>query len=596
MAARIATISGTALAPGVSRNGRLYTRDNIARAVERAQKRITEGVKPITMRTYHPVGEKEETRDVLKIAGRVTEIWQDADGKARYVAEIADTKAGRGIASLVNPKNPFLRGVSIRGAWVGRPQRQRGPDGQLAETSSDLEISGLDWTDNPGVDGAHMEDFRAEVPAAVEHQEAGEELYPIFESVQDAIVEAATDTVLEAGAKALKSGKAATPQTKAQNYADPGYQADKMKRYALDTKSQAKAAWSFINNSKNARAYTSAQLKRIKGRIKTALKRFGVEISADEGWLIDSVTAVAESITEDLSEYGSMAGSFSVSLTNGPVNVSVSSYCVDPHDLNLIGRAAMDGACKALATIDPDMDGDMDVPGADAEDTDDDMESAPEPAAAESVTEDAEQPAESPSEPENPAPKPVADPQPDKEVEPAMAESTTPAVEPTPAAATTPLAAPVAQSGGITLTSDQFAQLLSRFAPQTPAPQPALAGIAAESAPAAPAPVQETASAPVEVRETEAERIDRIVQERLGAAVTAAVQEHVERNGPPTRKGLVRPVTESAGTETVTDGLNQYGVPSDWPDKPLHQYSTEERKRYFGQAVQQHVLGDRASF
>lgn len=62
-------------------------------------------------------------------------------------------------------------------------------------------------------------------------------------------------------------------------YADPGHQKDGKKRYPLDTKEHVKAAWSYINMPKNAKAYSSDQLSSIKGKIKAAAKRLGVEIS-----------------------------------------------------------------------------------------------------------------------------------------------------------------------------------------------------------------------------------------------------------------------------------------------------------------------------
>lgn len=63
-------------------------------------------------------------------------------------------------------------------------------------------------------------------------------------------------------------------------YADPGYK-DGKKRYPIDTKAHAKAAWSYINQTKNHEGYTSAQVDLIKGRIKAAAKKFGIEISDD---------------------------------------------------------------------------------------------------------------------------------------------------------------------------------------------------------------------------------------------------------------------------------------------------------------------------
>lgn len=64
-------------------------------------------------------------------------------------------------------------------------------------------------------------------------------------------------------------------------YADPGYQKDGKKRYPLDTKAHAKAAWSYINQADNASAYNSEQLASIKTKIKAALKKFGVDVSEE---------------------------------------------------------------------------------------------------------------------------------------------------------------------------------------------------------------------------------------------------------------------------------------------------------------------------
>src|SRR5205809_6042704 len=63
------------------------------------------------------------------------------------------------------------------------------------------------------------------------------------------------------------------------SYADPDYQKDKVKRYPIDTAAHVKAAWSYINMPKNASQYSGENLAAIKGRIKAAAKKFGIEIS-----------------------------------------------------------------------------------------------------------------------------------------------------------------------------------------------------------------------------------------------------------------------------------------------------------------------------
>lgn len=62
-------------------------------------------------------------------------------------------------------------------------------------------------------------------------------------------------------------------------YADPGYQKDKKKRYPLDSSKHIHAAWSYINQAKNAAQYTSSQLAAIKAKIKAAAKKIGMKIS-----------------------------------------------------------------------------------------------------------------------------------------------------------------------------------------------------------------------------------------------------------------------------------------------------------------------------
>lgn len=605
MAARIGTITGIALVPGVSRNGRLYTAEAIGRACARAQQRLAEqDAAPLTMLTHHEAGD-----DSSLIVGRLTALKQLPDGSAQYSADLADTDEARRIAALVdtNGGSPFLRGVSIRGAWVGKVRTERGPDGSQVQTADDLEIDGLDFTRKPGVPGARVDTFTpADAGAPAETASDGRVL--ITESVQEALV----DTTLTEAAD--KGGDTSKPYGDV-TYADPGYQKDKQKRYPLDTKTRAKAAWSYINQADNARLYTAAQLKRIKQRITKALKGYGVTVAAQEGWLIDPAAQVTEALAECWGMDAGDAGNLYVSLTNGPTTVTVSSYSLDPHDLDAVGRAAMDGACQALACLDPDMDADIDVPGMpgggepasaagspcpcgcgcaipatpggcpcgcescmycktdeDAGPDDDDMESAPaSPAAAVAESGAPVAAAVADGITQTPAAETPAAENPTLEEEPAMAEPNT---------AAETAAAPA--TGGVTLTDEQFKALLDRLAP-APAAQ--------ESAPAAAEEQVAEAAAPAEttVAETEEQRIARLVAEGIKAALPAAIQESVQATGP-SRKGLVQPVTEtSASGATVT------GLPEGAPAKPLHEYTDEEWQRYVAPVTVGAILGARGA-
>jgi hypothetical protein len=177
-----------------------------------------------------------------------------------------------------------------------------------------------------------------------------------------------------------------------------------------------------------------------------------------------------------------------------------------------------------------------------------------------------------------------------------MAEPT-PAVEPTPAAqpdaAATPAAPAPPAAATITLSSEQFEQLLGRFAPQVPA----MAG--AESAPPPAQATEETAPAAAAapaasaVQESEQDRITRLVNEGIAAARTNIIQEMVEQGSGPVRKGLVAPVNEHTAPAAPD------GWPEGWPTengspKPLHKWSENERREHAFPALEQYVLGARA--
>jgi hypothetical protein len=55
-------------------------------------------------------------------------------------------------------------------------------------------------------------------------------------------------------------------------YADPGYQEDKVKRYPIDTAEHIRAAWNYINKEENSSKYSSEDLQKIKDKIISAWK------------------------------------------------------------------------------------------------------------------------------------------------------------------------------------------------------------------------------------------------------------------------------------------------------------------------------------
>jgi hypothetical protein len=583
----IARFSGTAIKPGVSKNGRLYTRDAIAKAVVRAQERLAEGQVPVTVLTHHDAED-----DSTRIVGHITSVRLAEDGSAKYDGVLEDVPHGHTIGTLIDNskgKTPSLRGMSIRGAWAA-PVRTVTHEGQRVTTADDLELDGLDFTRKPGVTGAGVESFEWADGSPTETVD-GRAL--IYESAPEADVtfveEAATvesstpvtanEPIEEKGAPALKSGKAAAPQTKAKSYADPGYQDDKAPRYALDTKAQAKAAWSYINQPKNAKLYTANQLKRVKQRIMKALEKFGVKVDTKEHLVIDSYELQESEITEYYGDIGAN-GSFCVELTNGPVRLCISSYCIDPADLDVVGRAAMDAACTALKALDPDMDGDIDIDGASAEDTDHDTESAPE--ATESTTDTATTAATT----ETAAP--AADPNTTEEAT-VVTDEAPKAVEQN-ADADKPSVIDALNAKFDSLTA-AITGMVEKLTPAAPA------AVAAESAETDKPAVTETATK-AEVTESEDDRIARLVAEGIAKALPNAVQEHVEQNGVQ-RKGLVANANTNGGAVNESTG-ETVEYPDDWPKHPQsglpkqpHEMTPDEFAGVAGPTLLQYVTKGR---
>ena len=323
---KAATIRGIFLKPGVSKNRRLYTKNNIAKAVERMNQHLAKGEgMPLNMATSHAAAFKD---DATSTVGRITSVKILSDGSAAFEAEIANTAHGRDVANLAAGK--FIKGVSIRGEWVGEPRETLHSDGEEATTADDLMIHGVDFTNSPGVEGAE-----------IQYAVLSESYNPlaIFESIEDVqVVErfSALEQMEEASKKPY--GDVA--------YADPGYQKDKVKRYPINGAGHVRSAWSYINQPKNANLYTAAQLSRIKSRIKSAAKKYGVNIISEQ-------EALACDIEQVLEAYASIA------LVNDDDSISITGYATDPHQLKVVANRIAFGAIAAMHAIDPDDDGDI---------------------------------------------------------------------------------------------------------------------------------------------------------------------------------------------------------------------------------------------
>ncbi|MEV8324515.1 hypothetical protein [Kitasatospora sp. NPDC056731] len=337
MAGTIATISGTMLRPGVSRNRRLYTPEIIAAAVDTMRQRMADpdGL-PIVMRTHHDAGD-----DSARIVGRLTDVTTEKDGSARYKAVLYDTNHGRDIAALVVPAKgeaPALRSVSIHGYWSG-PVRRVTHEGQQVTTADGLEIDALDFTATPGVLGASVTSasYTPDAPAAGESAGGRMPISEHAEALLESLHEEAPPIRSRAGVR---------------------------------------------------RAVREANAPAFRLHVMERAKALGHTDLIPSHWMEDGSMQETTRYSDVREHYpdgpGGQAG-FCVDAYNGPLNITLRACGIDPAELRTITAAAMQAACDALAAMDPDMDADIDLAGAPNADTDGDSPAKATPASKETA-------------------------------------------------------------------------------------------------------------------------------------------------------------------------------------------------------------------
>jgi Mu-like prophage I protein len=95
--------------------------------------------------------------------------------------------------------------------------------------------------------------------------------------------------------QAIEKREDVSPSEGKSKYGDVKYADEKNKKYPIDSEAHVRAAWSYINMPKNAGKYSSEDVKTIKGRIKAAGKKYGIDFS-DNGDKTESSIVSAASI------------------------------------------------------------------------------------------------------------------------------------------------------------------------------------------------------------------------------------------------------------------------------------------------------------
>ncbi|WP_063886830.1 HK97 family phage prohead protease [Rhodococcus sp. LB1] len=206
--------------------------------------------------------------------GKAVDLFEQSDGLHASFA-IAGTRDGDDALALV-------RSGVVDSFSIGfRPIRDRQDNGVTVRTECALMECSL--VGFPAYEGATVAGVRTADPQQIEALWQAEQMRQHHNRLSVSCAERRLDLLLRSAWPhlAVRADDPKKPYCDVE-YADPGYQEDGKKRYPLDSEDHVKAAWSYINQEKNAAKYDSKDLARIKARIRAAAKKFGIELKDDE--------------------------------------------------------------------------------------------------------------------------------------------------------------------------------------------------------------------------------------------------------------------------------------------------------------------------
>jgi len=190
--------------------------------------------------------------------GVAQEANVDADG-LYLTAKIVEEKCVKLIDEGV------LKGFSIGGRRLGKE----------GDTITELELIEVSIVDRPGNPDCRFEVIKAAKPVGDGKIALVRVAEPM--AIDDLVIPAADVGPLRKffttlfGKGGDQPGDGSKPYGDV-DYADPGYQDDKKKRYPLDNEKHIRAAWSYINKPKNAKKYSAEQVSKIRAKIVAAWK------------------------------------------------------------------------------------------------------------------------------------------------------------------------------------------------------------------------------------------------------------------------------------------------------------------------------------
>jgi phage head maturation protease len=179
-----------------------------------------------------------------KAVGTAIEATVQDDGRTWFGAHVVDPIAVKKV------QNKVLKGFSVGGRIEDRDEL----DKTIITAIKLIEVSLVDRPANP----------ECEILMAKRSADAA------LDDLVELLKKKAVDPEILIDAALEKD--AAKPYGDVE-YADPGYQEDKKKRYPIDTEAHIRAAGNYINKEKNQAQYSSAQVASIKRKIVAAWKK-----------------------------------------------------------------------------------------------------------------------------------------------------------------------------------------------------------------------------------------------------------------------------------------------------------------------------------
>lgn len=179
-----------------------------------------------------------------KAVGTAIEADVQADGRTWFGAHVVDPIAVKKI------KNNVLKGFSVGGRITDRDEVEK-------TTITGLKLIEVSLVDRPANPECEIIMVKRSPEAAVD-------------DLAQLLTKGSVDP--ESLLDLLNKDEDKKPYGDVE-YADPGYQEDKKKRYPIDTEAHIRAAWNYINKEKNQEQYTSSQVASIKRRIIAAWKK-----------------------------------------------------------------------------------------------------------------------------------------------------------------------------------------------------------------------------------------------------------------------------------------------------------------------------------